>query len=931
MRSRVFSGLPIIGLLTLVYFIAGKFGLMLASLHASASPVWPPTGIALAALLVLGYRAWPAIFVGAFLVNASTAGNVATSLAVASGNTLEAMCGAWLVNRFAGGTTAFGRPQGVFKFALAAVVSTIISPAFGVTSLALAGFADWANYGAIWLTWWLGDATSDLLIAPLIILWSIASKRRWNRREAVEVGILLLLLFVLSEAVFGGWLTISAKNYPIAFSCGAIVIWTAFRFTQRETATGIFILSAIAIWGTLHGFGPFAEKTENQSLLALQYWTAVVTITAMALSAGMAERGRAEEALRESEARTNLAANAANLGLWLWNIPGDELWVTEKWRKLFGFADSEPVKFDRLLQVVHPGDRERMKQLVQHMFEHGGEYESEYRITRPDGSTRWILGHGSVELDERGKPAFARGVSRDITKRKIAEEELRESEARFRTVADAAPVLIWMSGPDKLCTFFNKGWLDFTGRKLEQELGNGWTEGVHADDFAHCVDIYKNSFDARQSFTMEYRLRRNDGEYRWVLDSGTPRFASDGAFLGYIGSCIDITERKRTEEQFRLVLDAVPNAMIMVDSAGIINFASASTATVFGYSLSELIGSNIETLIPERFRDRHGGYRKGFHSQPSSRSMGAGRDLFGRRKDGSEFPVEVGLNPIRTEQGLFVLASVIDITARKQAELEHQRQNMELARVGRVAVMGELAASLAHEVNNPIGAMVANASAGQRLITAGKVEIGELNDLLADIAADGRRAGEIVQSIRNMVRKGKEHHALIQIEGIIHDLLRIVHAEAVERDVTVSAEVDSDGGRVLADRVQLLQVFLNLTLNAFEAMSAMRPDARRLVIHAGSNGNGEIVVSVRDSGPGFPGGMVEQLFEPFFSTKAEGTGMGLAISRSIIEAHGGTLSGENCDNGGACFTVCLPQEKEESDQSSGVDVAQGRRREKTIR
>src|SRR5213082_1687491 len=825
MQSRAFSGLPIIGLLTLVYFIAGKLGLMLASLHASASPVWPPAGIALAALIVLGYRAWPAIFVGAFLVNVTTEGNVATSLAVASGSTLEAVCGAWLVNRFSGGTTVFDRPQGVFKFALAAVVSTIISPAFGVTSLALAGFADWTNYGAIWLTWWLGDTTSDLLIAPLIILWSIASKRRWNRREAIVVGILFLLLFVLSEAVFGGWLAISARNYPIAFICGAIVIWTAFRFTQRETATGIFILSAIAIWGTLHSFGPFAAETENQSLLALQYWTAVVTITAMALSAGMAERVRAEEALRESEARTNLAANAANLGLWLWNIRDDELWVTKQWRRLFGFAESEPVSFNRLLQVVHRDDRERTKQIVQQMFEGGGgEYENEYRITRPDGSTRWMAGHGSVALDERGKPAFARGVTRDITLRKHAEEELLESEARFRAMADTAPVMIWMSGPDKLCTFFNKGWLDFTGRKLEQELGNGWTEGVHADDFAHCVDIYKNSFDARQSFTMEYRLRRNDGEYRWVLDSGTPRFASDGAFLGYIGSCIDITERKRTEEQFRLVLDAVPNAMIMVDSAGIINFASASTATVFGYSLSELIGSNIETLIPERFRDRHGGYRKGFHSQPSSRAMGTGRDLFGRRKDGSEFPVEVGLNPIRTEQGLFVLASVIDITARKQAELEHLRQNMELARVGRVAVMGELAASLAHEVNNPIGAMVANASAGQRLITAGKVEIGELNNLFVDIAADGRRAGEIVQSIRNMVRKVKVRRSLTEINDTIRDLLRIIHAEAVGKDVTVITEIDSDGCRMMADRVQLLQVLLNLTMNGFEAMSVIRSE-----------------------------------------------------------------------------------------------------------
>src|SRR5213082_2535927 len=158
MNARKIPTLPAIGALTLIYLVAGKLSLHLAFLHKSASPVWPPAGIALAALLVLSYRAWPAIFVGAFLVNVTTAGNVATSLAIASGNTLEAVCGAWLVNRLAGGITVFDRPQGVFKFGLAAVVSTIIGPAFGVTSLALCGFADWANYGPIWLTWWLGDA-----------------------------------------------------------------------------------------------------------------------------------------------------------------------------------------------------------------------------------------------------------------------------------------------------------------------------------------------------------------------------------------------------------------------------------------------------------------------------------------------------------------------------------------------------------------------------------------------------------------------------------------------------------------------------------------------------------------------------------------------------------------------------------------------------
>ncbi len=164
MTSRKIPTLPAVGVLTLIYFATAKLALKLAFVHASASPVWPPAGIALAALLVLGYRMWPAIFIGAFLANLTTAGNIFTSFGIASGNTLEAVCGAWLVNHFAGGTRVFDRPQDVFKFALAAVISTAISPSFGVTSLSLGGFADWAHYGTIWTTWWLGDAAGDLVI-----------------------------------------------------------------------------------------------------------------------------------------------------------------------------------------------------------------------------------------------------------------------------------------------------------------------------------------------------------------------------------------------------------------------------------------------------------------------------------------------------------------------------------------------------------------------------------------------------------------------------------------------------------------------------------------------------------------------------------------------------------------------------------------------
>ena len=302
LNPRKLPTLPAIGALTLIYIVAGKLALKLAFVNASASPVWPPAGIALAALLVLGYRVWPAIFIGAFAVNFWTTLNILSSIGIAWGNTLEAMCGAWLVNQFANGIRVFDRPRDVFKFGLAALVSTMVSPTIGVSSLAITGFAQWSHFSTIWSTWWLGDASGDLMITPLLVLWSVpVTQRKWNEKEVLEVSVLLLLLIVLGQIVFGGWLPISARNYPFSFICGPIVIWTAFRFTPRETATGIFILSSIAVWGTLNGFGPFVLRTENQSLLMLQAWTAALTITAMAIAAAIAERNRAQSAIEQQK------------------------------------------------------------------------------------------------------------------------------------------------------------------------------------------------------------------------------------------------------------------------------------------------------------------------------------------------------------------------------------------------------------------------------------------------------------------------------------------------------------------------------------------------------------------------------------------------------------------------------------------------------
>jgi signal transduction histidine kinase/ActR/RegA family two-component response regulator len=291
------------------YVLAGKAGLCLAFVHVSASAVWPPTGIALAALLTLGYRAWPAILAAAFLVNVTTAGSVAPSVGIAVGNTLEGLLGAYLVNRFARGARAFDRAQDVFKFAgLAAGLSTIVSATIGVSSLALGGHAKWADFGPIWLTWWLGDMAGALIVAPLIILWNRHSGFDVARRRPCEAASLILSTILVGLAVFGSaHARLGLRTFPLTFLVAPPLIWAAFRFSRRETATLLAVLSGISIWQTLHGSGPFAIGPANESLLLLQIFLGTVSVMALSAAALVAERRRVEEDREELLAREQAA------------------------------------------------------------------------------------------------------------------------------------------------------------------------------------------------------------------------------------------------------------------------------------------------------------------------------------------------------------------------------------------------------------------------------------------------------------------------------------------------------------------------------------------------------------------------------------------------------------------------------------------------
>lgn len=283
-----------------VYFVTGKLGLSLAYIHVSATAVWPPTGIAIAALLLFGSRVWPGIFLGALLVNLTSAGSVAASLGIATGNTLEAVVASVLVRRLANGRHAFERPADVLRFALlAAVAATTVSATVGVTSLVLTGHADPSQAGPIWFTWWLGDAAGALIGVPLFVLWADPHRfrdlRRWPEALALAAAVLLTGVVVFHGEPF------AEKHYPYAYLTFPVLVWAAYRFGPRASASVVAALSAIAIAGMIRGYGPFVREDPNESFLLLQGFVSIASVVSLALAAAVLERRRTAEELQAAE------------------------------------------------------------------------------------------------------------------------------------------------------------------------------------------------------------------------------------------------------------------------------------------------------------------------------------------------------------------------------------------------------------------------------------------------------------------------------------------------------------------------------------------------------------------------------------------------------------------------------------------------------
>ena len=406
----------------------------------------------------------------------------------------------------------------------------------------------------------------------------------------------------------------------------------------------------------------------------------------------ISERKKAEEALRESTRILVESQAVANIGTYVTELTATEFdantWkATPEIYKIFGINESYPHTLAGWAGFIHPDSREELFAYHYQMVAERKRFDHEYKIIRVnDGEERWVHGTGELEYDNQRNPIRMLGTIQDITERKQSQAELIEKEVQFRNLSNAGLALIWTAGTDKLCNYFNEKWLRFTGRKLEQEMGNGWTRGVHPDDFDHCLETYVTAFDKREPFELEYRLLHASGEYRWLLDIGSPNYKSTGEFVGYIGNCFDITDRKRTEEALRKseaiqrkIVSNIGDVIVIIDQNGINRYKSPNIETLFGWKPEEMVGKSMWDVVHPDDLDSSQKIVAEIALMPNATET---TEIRYRRKDGVYVWIEVIIVNLLSDpeiQGF--LGNYHDITDRRLAQEKIREKDIEFRKL----------------------------------------------------------------------------------------------------------------------------------------------------------------------------------------------------------------------------------------------------------
>jgi PAS domain S-box-containing protein len=421
LRGERLRGALLMAVLFVAYVAAAKLGIELSVAHGVITPVWAPTGISLAALVLYGPRLWPAVALGAVVANVTSGATFGDAVFISVGNTLEAVVGSVLLRR-AGFRPALDRVRDVFSLiVLGALVSTAIAATNGVTTLWLSGEVSGSDYGSEWLLWWIGDGMGDLIVAPLMFVLSTRPWRQLDLRARVEGLVVLAVLVALSATVFlaGQW------RYPhILFPP---LIWATLRFQQLGAVASSFVVAAFAVAGAVNGTALLGHGSPTEIVQILEALTAGVAVSLLILGAVLAERSEAERQLASAHASLAEAQEVARLGSWEWDIGTNKVTWSDELYRLWGVEpQSLDMTYEWYLESIHPADREQARVTVERALETGEAFDFDHRVSLPDGSERWIHGAGRLIRDESGAPSRMVGTAQDITERKRI-DELRDS------------------------------------------------------------------------------------------------------------------------------------------------------------------------------------------------------------------------------------------------------------------------------------------------------------------------------------------------------------------------------------------------------------------------------------------------------------------------------------------------------------------------
>jgi PAS domain S-box-containing protein len=487
-----------------------------------------------------------------------------------------------------------------------------------------------------------------------------------------------------------------------------------------------------------------------------------------------------------------------------------------------------------------------------------------------------------------------------------ANHSLRESEHRFRNIADTAPVMVWTSRTDAGLDFCNRTWLAFTGRALDESLGSRWAQSLHPEDRQRTLEEYLGGFRERRPLQLEFRMRRHDGEYRWISSHGAPRYGVEDEFMGYVGTAIDLTERrhqeaalKRSEARYRDLVESQANFVCRLLPDGSLTFVNAAYCRFLGRARLELLGSDFVELQPSAAR------------RPTSEALQRVQDCGQQATWDCEVAHADGTRGWQSwvcqviegvpDEVREIQAIGYDVTDRRRAEEAGRR----LAHAARLAAVGELTAMVAHEINQPLCAILSNAEAGEILLRAEQPPLGELRDILADIRKDDLRADAAIRGIRSLLQRRESELTTVDLVATVNHVFRLMAGDALHRRVPIRQELEARLPPVKGDRSSIEQILVILMVNGMEAMLETPESARDLLVSARRVDGDRVEVAVLDRGHGIAAANLPQLFDSFFTTKPDGMGMGLSIARSMVAAQGGRIWAEDAPEGGAAFRLTL--------------------------